>query len=136
MIIDGASRDDAKAAGFLAFVSQPELPGVPAATRACLRCDGVMPAPRRAGRPERFCSDACRHAQAVEQRAAYVAAHGTVKASGSACWTCGGAFPIGSRQAGRVPRYCSRTCRQAGRRALAAGYRARQRRIQPKAGGG
>lgn len=135
--ITGQRRDEAvEKPELFAFLTQPDLPGVPAATRPCLRCGGVMPAPRRSGRPERFCSDACRHAQAVEQRATYVAQHGTVKASSAACWTCGNAFPIGARQAGRVPRYCSADCRAIGRRALAARYRARQRRGPAMLGGG
>lgn len=110
--------------------AQPELPGMPAPTRTCLRCGGAVPAPKRAGRPARFCSAACRRDQAVEQRAAWCAANAPAedRRAEVRCWSCGTPFAAEAKTAGRLPRYCGASCRRAARLARKARYRARKRR--------
>lgn len=112
---------------YLAFVSQPDLPGLPAAARTCLRCGVPIPAPKRAGRPERFCSERCRHDQAAEQRASWADQHDVNGPEEVlSCWTCGVAFPAPEARRGRLPRFCGPDCRRMHRREQAARYRARK----------
>lgn len=114
---------------YFAVDVQPDLPGVPAASRSCLRCGAPVPAPKTIGRPRRFCSAACRHAQGVEQRRRWEAKPAAQdKRDALTCWHCGDAFEAPAARAGRLPRFCRSECRTIARRAAAAAMRNRRRR--------
>ncbi|TYR32086.1 hypothetical protein FY036_13455 [Mesorhizobium microcysteis] len=116
---------------FSLFVSQPDLPGLPARERRCLRCDEPVAAPKRDGRPTGFCSDECRKAQRADQvRAWHKQNPDSAPGSALSCWACERVFAAPERRAGRLPRYCCDKCRLVGRNALAAGYRARGRKVK------
>lgn len=127
-MMDRLLSDMDKPAHYFPFLSQPDLPGLPTATRSCLRCGEAVPAPKRTGRPSRFCSEECRTARLRDQQTE-AGRTWTGKATESACRTCGEAIRLEGREAGRLPGFCGAECRAAGKRARAAGYRARQRRL-------
>ncbi len=126
-VISDSHGECGKSGDILAFLSQPDLPGLPPSTRTCLRCGKPVPAPKRAGRPRRFCSEQCRRDQAAEQRSRWTASHADAASPDAlTCWSCGEAFPAPSCRRGRLPRFCGPDCRRAARRALNAGYRLRK----------
>lgn len=123
---DGKPSASAISPVFFPADCEPDLPGLPAPTRDCLRCGRPVPAPKRTGRPARFCSDECRHAQAVEQRVTHV----RKPVTSISCWTCGAPFPAPEARRGRLPRFCSDECRLARTRMRKTEGRMRRRRVK------
>jgi hypothetical protein len=129
VLMNSGAADPSNFSPFIPFLSQPDLPGLPTPSRSCLRCGKPVPAPKRSGRPSRFCSDQCRRQQAAEQRAAWVSAHSSGGSSAVlVCWACGDTFPAPATRRGRLPRFCSADCKRCARRDLNAGYRLQRRR--------
>lgn len=116
---------------YSSFVSQADLPGIPAPTRACMRCGAAVPAPRRNGRPRAFCSDACRLAQAGEQRRSWAAENpdAVARPTSLPCKACGKPFMPPPSRRGRWPAFCSPTCRRQAKQDREAAYRRRKTRL-------
>lgn len=128
---DDRADEPANSASFIPFLSQPDLPGLPTPNRSCLRCGKPVAAPKRAGRPRRFCSDQCRYEQAAEQRSRWTATHAdALSPEALRCWSCGEAFPAPAARRGRLPRFCSVDCKRSARRDLNAAYRFQKRRLK------
>lgn len=81
------------------------------APTACARCGQLFAAVVRQGRPERFCSDPCRHSEAIAQRRGWqVSARADPEERPTHCQQCGAALVVKSATAGRFRRFCSRRC--------------------------
>jgi len=101
--------------GIFCSDDQPDLPGIAPASKLCQRCGASFSAARRRGRPEMFCSPKCRDASAVEMRADW-ARHNPRgdncdRRQSIECRGCGENFSA-SPSAGRLPHFCSPTCRR------------------------
>lgn len=78
---------------------------------ACTRCGQFFTDLVRVGRPQRFCSDECRHDTGVEQRREWkVSARSESEDRPTHCQQCGTDLPVGTRQARRFRRFCSTRC--------------------------
>lgn len=77
----------------------------------CARCGQLFASIVRVGRPERFCSEECRHVEAYQQRQAWrVGASAVSEDRPTQCQQCGAALAVKSTSAGRFRRFCSRRC--------------------------
>lgn len=78
---------------------------------ACGHCGQLFAAVVRTGRPERFCSEPCRHAEAVSQRRDWQAtARAEPEERPANCQHCGAPLVVKSAKAGRFRRFCSTRC--------------------------
>lgn len=80
----------------------------------CAECGAVFVLPRRNGRPQLFCSEACRQTHAGSQRRAWSETAG--ETAPTVCAGCGAELPDRNVSAGRYRRYCGPLCRVRTRR--------------------
>lgn len=81
------------------------------APTACARCGQLFAAVVRTGRPERFCSEPCRVAEAIAQRRDWqVTARAEPEDRPTNCQCCGAPLVVKSEKAGRFRRFCSTRC--------------------------
>lgn len=77
----------------------------------CARCGKAFPAPKRAGRPDRYCSAACRKAAWQVMTTRFGQEHRGEILSPGDCRQCGKPIVIGRRR-GRFPHFCSAACKR------------------------
>lgn len=78
----------------------------------CVECGTSFPGSAGAGRPRKFCSEACRARRGKMQRREWSNTHAGLDREIVTCRECGAVVPIGDRPAGRLPRFCSNACRR------------------------
>lgn len=88
---------------------RPKKPAVPKAI--CARCGKKFPAPKRSGRPARYCGEACRKAAKNEMSSQFAREHEGQNLTPGDCRECGKPIVIGRRR-GRFPHWCGPACKR------------------------
>jgi hypothetical protein len=88
---------------------RPKKQPVPKAS--CARCGKKFPAPKRSGRPARYCGEACRKATKLEMTSRFAREDEGQNLTPGDCRECGKPIVIGRRR-GRFPYWCSPACKR------------------------
>ena len=89
--------------------------GVRSVERSCMTCGNTFAVTAgRRGRPPEFCSPGCRAAHTATRQDEWQRnnAAGTDRRAAVRCLVCGREFEAPAVSAGRLPRFCSDTCRR------------------------